>query len=150
MGFVEDEQKSLVEGMKAKSAAIEQQRRKNKRIIAILLPLVILGGAFVIYDFVGRISTDDIFTEDQEAQRQIIEKWMNVGFILELDGAKSTCTFNEQRWPKYSEEEKIGITKMLGSYCARMNTSARPAVTIIGSNSAAILATLGDSGVELH
>ena len=80
MGFVEDEQKSYAEGMKAESVTIEAARKKNRRIIFVLLPLVILGGAIVIFDYMERVSTDDIFTEDKEAQQQIVEKWMRVGF----------------------------------------------------------------------
>jgi hypothetical protein len=150
MGFVEDEQKSYTEGMKARSASIEQRRKKNKRLIFVLLPLVILGGAMVIYDYLGRINTDDIFTEDQDTKRQIVEKWKRVGFIIDFDVASSICTFNEDRWRTYNEEEKIGITLMLGSYCAKSNGKEKSELTINGSITGTTLATLGDSGVELR
>jgi hypothetical protein len=150
MGFVEDEQKSYTEGMKAESASIEARRKKNKRLISVLLPLVILGGAMVIYDYLGRINTDDIFTEDKDAQRQIVEKWMRAGFIINFDVASCLCTFNEDRWRTYNEEEKIGITLMLGSYCAKTNGKEKSALTIRGSITGTTLATLGSFGVELR
>ncbi len=150
MGFVEDEQKSYAEGMKAESASIEARRKKNKRIIFVLLPLVILGGAIVLFDYLQRINTDDIFTENKDTQRQIVEKWMRVGFIINLDVASGTCTFNEDRWGSYDEGEKIGITLMLGSYCAKMSGKEKSDLTLKGSLTDRILATLGSSGVELH
>jgi hypothetical protein len=116
----------------------------------VLLPLVILGGAVVLFDYLQRINTDDIFTADKEAQRQIVEKWMRVRFIINFDVASSTCTFNEDRWRTYDEGEKIGITLMLGSYCARTSGKEKSDLTIRGSLTGAILATLGSSGVELR
>jgi len=150
MGFVEDEQKSFAEGMKAESTTIERRRKKNKKIIFILLPLVVIGGAIVLFDNLQKANSDDIFTEDRDAQRQIIEKWMRVGYIINFDFASRTCTFNEDRWHSYNEGERIGITLMLGSYCAKMNTSDKTDLTIRGSLTNVILATRGTSGVELH
>ena len=149
MGFVEDEQKSQTEGMKAQSASIEEKRKKNRRLISVLLPLVILGGAIVIYDYLERINTDDIFTEDQETMRQIVEKWTRGGYIVSFDAAAGSCTFNEDRWRTYDEEEKIGITLMLGAYCAKASGKDSSDLTIRGSITGATPATLGDSGVEL-
>lgn len=115
-----------------------------------LLPLVILGGAIVMFDYMERLNTDDIFTEDKDTQRQIIEKWTRGGFIIEFNVASCTCTFNEDRWRTYEEEEKIGITLMLASYCANTSGKEKSDLTIRGSITGAILATLGDSGVELR
>ncbi len=151
MGFVEDEQKSFAEGMKAESASIGARRKKNKRILFVLLSFVLLGGALVIFDYFFRSNTDDIFTEDKNTQREIVEKWIREGSIKDIDVASGTCTFNEDRWRMtYNEEERIGITLMLGSYCAKTNGKEKSDLTIRGSISGAILATLGNSGVQLR
>lgn len=136
--------------MKAESANISKRENRTKRIIYILLVLVAIGGSAAVYDFVGRKSSDDIFTEDPQMKREIVQKWLRVGFLIDIDVASSKCHFNDDRWKQYDEGEKIGITLMLGSYCADGNGTGKKWVTITGSISGNVLATLGESGVELR
>ena len=113
MGFVEDEEKMFAEGMKANSGIISKHNRKNRKIVFVLSLLVLGGAVLVISRFTGSRNADDLYTNDPEVRHHIVESWIQVGFILMYDIPSSTCTFNQNQWNKYSEENKKAVTLLL-------------------------------------
>jgi hypothetical protein len=150
MGFVEDEEKVFAEGMKANSEVISKRNRKNRKILFVLLLLVLGGGVFVINGYLGGRNADDLYTNDPGMKRHIVESWIEVGFVVSYDIPSSTCMFNEDRWNKYSQEDKKAVTLLLDSYYANVQAAGHSGITLTGTNTNAVLATSGPSGVVLR
>lgn len=150
MGFAEDEEKMFTEGMKANSELILKRNRKNRKIVFVLLLFVLGGAVFVIKGYLGSRNADDIYTNDPEVRRHIVESWIQVGFVIEYDTPSSTCVFNEERWNSYSEDDKKAVALLLDSYYANVQAAGHSGIRVKGSNTGAVLATSGESGVVLR
>ena len=150
MGFVEDEEKMFAEGMKAESKSIATRTRRNKKILIVLL-LIALGAVAIVFNgYRGGRKADDLFTNDPELKRHIVESWIHVGFVIGYDIPSSTCTFSDAQWNSYNDEEKKAVVLLLDSYYANVQVAGHSGITLKGLNNGDVLASSGPRGVVLR
>lgn len=150
MGFVEDEERMFADGMEAESKSVAKRNRRNKKIAIILLLLALGAAAFVINGYRGGRKADDLYTNDPELKRHIVQDWIHVGFVIAYDIPSSTCTFNDAQWNSYSDEEKKAVVVLLESYYANVQPAGHSGITLRGMNNGEVLASSGSGGVVLR
>lgn len=146
MNWQEEEQQRMMRDALERG---ERGQTKQKKILKIVGIVVFVGIAVLSID----MATRDKGTRlpiDLADPKGTVAAWENSGFLKSVNTSSTTVEVDENTWNETSKNERTAIAVFLGTYCAQQRGEAQVKLTLKGSASQSILATIDSVGMTVQ
>jgi hypothetical protein len=131
----------------ARAAYTEKSiRKRNKKLVRIIIGMVVLGGAVVLIDNLTR-DKGALVPIDFKDQAGTVANWKRIGFVKSIDESTAEVVVDETEWKEMLVGERHAVVMLLASYCAAKNQKPDYPLTIKGNVSQKLLASVDDKRV---
>ena len=143
MGWQEEQRNRIL----ARAASTEKSiRKRNKKLVRIIIGMVVLGGTVVLIDNLTR-DKGALVPLDFKDQAGTVTNWKRIGFVKSIDESTVEVVVDESEWKEMLVGERHAVVMLLASYCAAKNQKPDYRLTIKGNVSQKLLASVDDKRV---
>ena len=131
----------------ARAASTEVRiRKRNKKLLLIIIGVVFLGTAVVLMDNLTR-AQGALVPIDFKDQAGTVANWIRKGLVKSIDEPTAEVVVDEAEWEEMLVGERRAIVMLLASYCASKNQKMEYRLTIKGNVTQKLLASVDDKSV---
>lgn len=121
-------------------------RKRNKKLVLIIIGVVVLGGAVILMDNLTR-AKGALVPIDFKDQAGTVANWKRIGLVKSIDESAAEVVVDEAEWEEMLVGERRAIVMLLASHCASKNQKTDYRLTIKGNVSQKLLASVDDKSV---
>lgn len=113
-----------------------------------LLVVAVVGLAVVGYDYYRKTSMT-ILPEDTGKLEDVILRWKRDGFVQSFDIKSAEIYVDQAEWDQKKKVEKMSLVMQLARFCAERNKTAAFELRVKSQTSGALLAEMGNRGLNI-